>query len=250
METLDPHDMAWCRRLLPAPVVEIMKEAGPALICAGGFIRSAVQNEVPADVDLFTTSRAAAEHWATKMAALAGLKQVKTDNAITLKGRELRFPVQIIHRWTFSKPSDVIESFDFTIARALFWWQPIADAPNLSRWFTQCDPRFYSDLAGKRLVYCSPQRNEDAGGSMLRILKFYPRGFRIPLDSLGAVMARLLAGVHQENAEFWRAWHDATVEAYRSKILTGVLREVDPNVDPDRIFHLSGGLPENETGGL
>ena len=43
-----------------------------------------------------------------------------------------------------------------------------------------CNIRFYPDLAARRLVYTSPLRNEDAGGSILRVLKFYQRGYRIP----------------------------------------------------------------------
>ncbi len=77
---------------------------------------------------------------------------------------------------------------------------------------------------------------EDAGGSLLRVLKFYQRGYRIPLDSMGAVLARLCKAVDwdlvkgQGTATSW--------EEQAAKVLTGLLREVDPNIDPDHIAHL------------
>ncbi|KKK50630.1 hypothetical protein LCGC14_3123090 [marine sediment metagenome] len=65
---------------------------------------------------------------------------------------------------------------------------------------------------------------------MLRVLKFYQRGYRIPLDSLGAVIARCVTGIDFEKI-------DSTEENY-AFVLTGLLREVDPLVDPEHISHL------------
>jgi hypothetical protein len=139
-----------------------------------------------------------------------------------------------------------MESFDFTIAMAGFWWNPTGEEETYiensevktrpaGRWDSICDEHFYEDLAAKRLRYTCPQRNEDAGGSMLRVLKFYQRGYRIPLDSLGAVISRLVMGVDQ-NAIVDGA--EETIERQWAKVLTGLLREVDPNVDPEHIAHL------------
>ena len=68
---------------------------------------------------------------------------------------------------------------------------------------------------------------------MLRVLKFYQRGYRIPLDSLGAVIARLCQAVNWGKIET----HGNT-EAQLGKVLTGLLREVDPNIDPLHESHL------------
>ena len=111
---------------------------------------------------------------------------------------------------------------DDTLKKFGIWW-------NGKEWESLIDDRFYSDLAGKRLVYCSPKRNEDAGGSFLRVLKFYQRGYRIPLDSMGAVIARLVGGVRMDQVNG---------EEQLAKVLTGLLREVDPNVDPTHEAHL------------
>jgi hypothetical protein len=96
------------------------------------------------------------------------------------------------------------------------------------------------------LVYLQPIRNEDAGGSMLRVLKFYQRGYRIPIDSLGQVISRLMTGVdisriHTEQKKFDK---DSEIpglvfdEQQLSKVVTGLLREVDPLIDPAHVSHL------------
>ena len=84
-------------------------------------------------------------------------------------------------------------------------------------------------MAAKRLVYLSPVRSEDAGGSILRVLKFYKRGYNIPLDSLAAVIGRLNSGVDH------RATHGDP--AQYEKVILGLLREVDPNTPMEGFPH-------------
>ena len=218
---LRDEDRKWCLRRLPKVVIATMEKAGPSLVVAGGFIRSCIANEPVNDIDLFSTSVDAAKAWASVIAG-GEYKVHETENAFTIR---MKMPVQIIHRWVFDEPEKVIPSFDFTIARSAIWHQA-------SSWMGLCDERFYCDLAAKRLVYCSPVRNEDAGGSLLRVLKFYQRGYRIPLDSMGAVIARLMKGVDLEQINI----HN---EDDVAKIVTGLLHEVDPNIDPEHNSHLS-----------
>lgn len=239
---LTNEDRKYCLRHVPKNVLAAMREAGPDLVLAGGLIRSVIANERINDIDLFVRSKEAARVWIDKLAN--GAKVHETDNAFSVHLR--RMFVQIIHRWTYDTPESIVPSFDFTVARAAIWF-------NGSGWTSLCDDRFYIDLAARRLVYCCPDRNEDAGGSLLRVLKFYQRGYRIPLDSLGAVLARLLKGVDQESPVFWCGHNkrdegrlpEVEIEAYRAKIVTGLLREVDPNVDPEHASHLSS-LETNE----
>ena len=108
----------------------------------------------------------------------------------------------------------------------------------------ESDPRFYEDLAAKRLRYTSPQRNEDAGGSMLRVLKFYQRGYRIPLNCLGAVVSRLVKGIDFDAVS---GGTEATREKQIAKVISGLLREVDPNVDPEHIAHLPSIEDDDDT---
>lgn len=230
MSHLSWHDLQWCLRRAPRPVLDLMKEQGPKLMVAGGFIRSCVAGETVNDIDLFAPSRELAEQFARTLAGESRIHE--SGNAYTVTN--CRVAVQIIHRWTFDDPATMLDSFDFTIAKAAFWW----DGEN---WRSLCDPRFYQDLAAKRLVYTNPQRNEDAGGSLLRVLKFYQRGYRIPLDSLGAVIARLSSGVDDERMNAARSLNPDRVlthEQLTAKVITGLLREVDPAIDPSHAAHL------------
>jgi hypothetical protein len=96
----------------------------------------------------------------------------------------------------------------------------------LQEWRSVASERFYPDIAGE----------EAAGGSMLRVLKFYQRGYRIPLDSLGAVITRLVDGVDFEKVFGVKSVEIATLHFER--IITSLLQEVDPMIDPDHIAHL------------
>lgn len=221
MISLPRDDLKWCLNRLPKDVLELMQKEGDNVVLAGGYIRARITGEKPSDIDMFTKTAESAELYARRLAG-DHKKLIETDNAYSVVSKGLM--VQFIKKWVYEKPSDILESFDFTIARAGIWF---AD----KEWHGLCDNRYYIDLAAKRLVYCSPKRIEEVGGSMLRVLKFYQRGYRIPLDSLGGVIARVMTGIDFEMI-------DAQSEEDWKYIITGLLREVDPQTDPTHIAHL------------
>lgn len=216
-----------------------MQARPKTLFLAGGFIRSVIAQEQVNDVDLFITSVDQAHPLALELSQNDPRKIHKTENAFTIKEK---LPVQIIFRWVFDNPQQCMESFDFTIAKTAVFWDGLG-------WQGICSDTFYEDLAAKRLIYTSPIRNEDAGGSMLRLLKFYQRGYRIPLGSLGALMARMLSGVKQVNFDKRSIIEPREWEAQMGQVLTGLLREVDPAIDPKHLSHLSDldDKPSTET---
>jgi hypothetical protein len=220
---LSETDLLHCVHRLPDEVKAAVHTQKRRLVIAGGFIRSVIAGEKISDVDLFVDQRARAQAVAVQIAGPEG-RVSETQNALTIAGR---IPVQIITRWTFDSPQAVVASFDFTIARAAIWFDG-------KRWHSAVDTRYYADLAAKRLVYMCPIRNEDAGGSMLRVLKFYKRGYVIPVDSLGAVMARMSAALSPDALR----GRGASRERRIASELTALLHEVDPQVDPDHIAHL------------
>lgn len=222
MSELLAEDVAWIVRRLPDDVIEILKAARGGIFLAGGFVRACVANEKASDVDLFSETPLVAQMVADSLAKARGRKAYKTDNALTIGGP---LPVQFIHRWTFQSPKECVESFDFTIARAAVW----CDGAN---WLSCCDPDFYPDLAAKRLRYRSPVREEAPAGSLLRILKFYQRGYRIPLDSLADVLGRMFRGVEQS-----KLVENGGLE----RVLLGMLHEVDPLIDMSHASHLPAG---------
>lgn len=261
MRELSWHDLSFALKRSPRRVLELLKSRPGKVFVGGGFVRSVVAGESINDMDLFCGSEEEALECARFLLGLKEGEQTRkihrTENAYTVMG--LRLTVQIIHRWTYASPEQLMQSFDFTIAMAGFWWEPQKfellggalgpctttgpDGNVLGKWRSICDDRFYEDLAAKRLRYTSPVRNEDAGGSLLRVLKFYQRGYRIPLDCLGAVLARLVVGVDQRKL---LSGKEGTLEKQWAKVLSGLLREVDPNIDPAHIAHLPA-LEEEET---
>jgi hypothetical protein len=228
MRELDKKDLIWAVRRLPLVVKDLMELYPTRIVLGGGYLRAIVSGEKVNDLDLFTASPEDSRMFANLIADKVGRKLHETDNAYTI-----RLPngtcVQFIHRWSFYAPEDLLGSFDFTIACSAIW------ASHGKKWKSLADDNFYSDLAAKRLVYRSPIRNEDAGGSLLRVLKYYQRGYRIPLDSLGAVLARTVRDLDTYNEK------DLAVE------ITKLLVVVDPQVDPTHEAHLPADedFPDN-----
>jgi hypothetical protein len=226
---LNRHDLQWCLRRAPKQVLELMKAHPAQVMCAGGYVRSCISGEKINDMDLFCPTPELSLQFATELAK--GGKIYTTGNAHTVP-RKRGITIQFIHRWSYDAVADLLASFDFTIACGAFWYYG-------DSWRSLCHDRFYQDLAARRLIYTSPKRNEDAGGSMLRVLKFYQRGYRIPLDSMGAVIARLNEGVDKDrlNGLLCSGSVENREQAY-ARVVTGLLREVDPAIDPTHIAHL------------
>lgn len=235
---LNKSDLIFALRRLPKKFLEIIKKThwSGKIFIGGGFIRSVIQSEKINDVDVFVGSKEEAERLSLEIkATFNGVYLHTTDYAITLVGTNPT--VQIIHKWTYSKPEDVINNFDFTICNAVFWWDG-------KQYKSLCSETYYQDLASKRLVYTSPIRIEEAGGSTLRVLKYYMKGYRIPLDSMGAVLARLFMAVDFGKIDKFESKEDQ--EANVAKVLTGLLRTVDPMIDPTAEAHLPSQNQESE----
>jgi hypothetical protein len=268
MNKLTYHDLQFALVRCPRALLAIMKSAPIAkrIFVGGGFLRSVVAGDSINDIDVFVSNKEDAL-WLARSLAIrklhftqriehegtvtirplnfeeldkAQIKQVEravypTENAYTVTS--YKPAVQVIHRWTFAAGDLVAASFDFTCCAAAFWWGG-------NSWASYCDPRFYCDVAAKRLVYRSPVRNEDAGGSMLRVLKYYQKGYRIPLDSLAKVIARLCVGVDLDKLVVVRRPNSSgetqrvVPEVDFGIVIAGLLREVDPAIDPSHVAHL------------
>lgn len=219
-------DLKWCVNKLPRRLRDLMKENPNKIAVGGGYIRDRIAGVKPNDIDLFVTERDDAIRFAAALASETD-RVIKTKNAVTVAGPTI--PIQLIHRWTYEHPSEIAESFDFTIAMGVIWYG--------GAWRSSMHPDFYADLAARRLIYTSPDRNEDAGGSILRVLKFYQRGYRIPLQSLGAVVARLAQGVDNIGG---------MDEGQLAYVFSGLLREVDPSIDPEGLAYIPDDEPDED----
>jgi hypothetical protein len=208
MGKLNQRDVALCvSRLNPVLKDEMMNALNGVVVVAGGFVRSLVAGETVNDIDVFVTSDISVNVLTARMEK-AGFNTSSSSNAKTLVSGD-KIPVQIITRWMFGNTDkheelrkgddrdkvlaasmmlqDVINSFDFTVCQAGIICTP-------QGWMGICSDDFYEDLCAKRLVYTKPDRTEDAGGSMLRLLKYTSRGYRATLSSISAITARWLMG--------------------------------------------------------
>lgn len=231
METLSRTDLRFIVSRLPRDVrKELMTSNGLAI--AGGFIRETIAGEKPNDIDIFIfgqkdaeDSKRILEFVAQSTAMKRSSKVYKTGNAFSVFTSN-RMPIQFIHRWFYNTPEDILLSLDFTVCQAVVWFDRHDQATgNQGTWKSLCVESFYADLAARRLVYTHPCRDEEAGGSMLRVRKFIKRGYSIQCESLAGVVARLVSAVRGDTS---------TMEPmFLTKIICGLLREVDPMIAID-----------------
>ena len=226
---LNRYDLNWCVRRLPYSLRSTLEKYGAQIIVAGGYVRACILNEPINDIDLFVVDKDFAKQVALDMVQRDEKRLIITGNAITIRG--MKYPVQFITRWVYDSPDKILSSFDFTICQAAFWWNRMDESGG--KWMSSVSESFYQDLSAKRLIYTNPIREEEPGGSMLRVLKYYQRGYRITIDSFAAVITRLAAGVDYDD----RIIMDGKIcpDQYH-KIIRGLLHEVDPNIDPDHII--------------
>jgi hypothetical protein len=223
-------DVLYVLQSIPKDVRELVRRH--RLVIAGGFIRALIAREKARDLDLFGSNAATLRSAAQALAASRGSRLHETKNAITLIASG-RLYLQFITRWTYADAAAIgvdtgrvdverlLESFDFTVAQAGICW----DAER-KQWVGRVSDRFYQDLAARRLVYTRPVRDEEAGGSLMRVRKFLGRGYSIQIQSFARVIARLVMGL-----DFTRE----PTEEWLGKLLTGLLREVDPLVVVDGV---------------
>jgi len=209
---------------LPQDVRKMLMEQ--PLFCGGGFIRETIAGNPIQDIDLFGPNKdmlkIAADYLASKR---DGARVHTTENAITVLSAP-RLPIQFITRWLFEEAGSLVQSFDFTVCQAAVWYNR-----SINRWDSAISQGFYPDLAARRLTYTFPVREEEAGGSMLRVRKLLSRGYNIQAFALAGVIARvaLAARISPES--------DETAATYA---ISRKLVEVDP------LLLIDGFEPVNE----
>jgi hypothetical protein len=213
MQTLTNQDLQFVVRHIPKDVREQLMTL--PLYAAGGFIRETIAGGEVKDIDLFGETKEALAAFAETLAAKRQVLTHRTDNAITLLSPP-RMPVQYITRWVFSTAQPLVESFDFTVCQVAIWFDR-----DICVWRSMCSAGFYPDLAARRLVYTFPVCDEEAGGSMMRVLKFLSRGYNIQATSLAGVMARVAMKVRMDDLH-------GKDEQSMAIAMAGLLHEVDP----------------------
>lgn len=232
MNKLTKTDLQLCVSRIPKDIQSSMKEHN--LFLGGGFIRSTISREKVNDIDLFGASKEILNLAALYLSVQRKGRTHKTGNAITVLS-SVRTPAQFITKWLYHDPTKLCNDFDFTVCQAVIWFD---DSEKI--WKSCVSDTFYSDLAAHRLVYTFPKREEAAGGSILRVRKFLQRGYNIQAASFAGVISRLVTAVDKESILAKEG------ERGLAKVITGLLREVDPLVIIDGVE----AIDEHEIRGL
>lgn len=239
MADLLEDDLSYVVLRIPRDVRKLMREKGA--IVAGGYVRSQISREKPSDIDIFGPDMHTLEQWAKDLALERKGDMHTTDNAYTVLAPP-RLPVQFIHRWTYRPDKEitgptqqiyellnrVIKDFDFTIAQAAIGWLPGTEEEEKGQYVGLVSERYYADLAAKRLVYTEPKREEDPGGSMMRVRKFLAAGYRIGAKQLGLVISRLIQSIDFDQVRKAARNSDQEPDEMFKQVVIGLLREVDP----------------------
>jgi len=243
MNILTASDLNFVLSRCPRDIVKLLKQNAGELFLAGGFIRATISGDKVSDIDLFGTSKEKLLQIAKDLTLERKGRYFSTDNAITVLAPP-RFPVQFITRWVFpyeenhqhdgsSSAGKLIESFDFTVCQSVIWAEELTiDSPTEGKktkhvFHSLCSSHFYSDLAAKRLIYTFPQREEEAGGSLMRVIKFVKKGYNVQAPTLAGVMARIVCKISLDSRA--RLNSNGTLdEKWIAMVATGLLRQVDP----------------------
>ena len=170
----------------------ILKDHPNQLIVAGGLLRAVVEGEDPTDVDVFVRDRKAMSRAVMRLNDL-GWVPYTSPKAVTFRLAG-RLPVQLIDRWPFDSPLGLIATFDYTMSQAALWH----DGDDFR---SVASPFFYEEVETKTLTFASPNRSDRDGDAVLRLLKFYRRGYRISLAGLADVLGRLAAPRREDEHE-------------------------------------------------
>ena len=189
-EALDDEDLRRVIFALPDQVREALRRFPGEAVIAGGFIRATIAGENIHDIDLFVTSEKKA-------------KEVLDEVNIKFEKKELHdlsiidgVELQTIWRYAFKVPIDVPNDFDYTVCKAVVWFDK-ADKNNPSGYRGACHERFYRDLARRELVYCNEREHEQITG-FPRLLKYTSYGYTINAESLSEVIVKICCSLDFE----------------------------------------------------
>jgi hypothetical protein len=239
---LTKDDMARIVSQLPDKVERLMKKYPNMIRIGGGMPRSVLDDDDIKDIDVFVSAYLNPKRIALELMDASDEIRM-TENALTIVSDSRSIPpIQVIQRWQYNTIDQLLEAFDFTIAQIAFSYDDILG------FYGTCSEAFRDDLEAQRLTYLSPVRDEAPGGSLLRVLKFSRRGYRINVAEYAKVITRMLRDVDWE--EILRKYPQSSVpfDDEVCRIIESRLFEVDPNVletvQLDNVNNLSDGSPQ------
>ena len=230
---IHPDLVANITRQLPEDVTRLLQHIRSGICVAGGFCRDAFLGESPKDVDIFGTSQMIVEEaidwfgWNCKEYE-AG---VRTANSRTFKPRydhEVQ-PVQFVERCYYPTHAELIESFDWSVCQCAVYFtqEPHGDG----HFEAICTNAFGEDIQAGKLHYTAPERDEDPGASILRMVKLTHRGFKPTEDSIARAIGRFAAELVKQETHLDDAF---------DKDMAPVTKEIEYSRKAKRCFRSCG----------
>lgn len=188
--TLHPDFVSLAVNNLPDEIRGVLMKLGPGLCVAGGFVRDTLLGEEPKDIDLFGTGVKVVADAITVLEKLGYKRVSDTRNAVTFLSPEGP-KVQVIRRVYYPTHEALVDSFDFSICQTAVWWAG-------DRFVGYCTEAFSEDIVNGKARYTAPERDEDPGASVLRMVRFAGRGFEVPQEDIENCLARFYAKLAEE----------------------------------------------------
>lgn len=218
---------------IPQDVLSMLQDFGPRAVIGGGFIRTMGSQVIhwegraekaPKDLDIFMLS-------ADLHRFVHDLHGRRYSDApyygLDMRGESVSFhartagevPVQIIGMFSFNDPLEVMGKFDFSVARAVLWWDG-------SAWASAADPRWEGDIRRRCAWY---RHAPNPVGTLHRIPRYASLGYHLNPRCIARIAA--LAATQAEQwiaAEPFRADYSiaAAIEALSEDVISPPVREV------------------------
>jgi hypothetical protein len=197
---IHPDLTANITKQLPEDVKVLLQRFGSGLCVAGGFCRDSFLGDTPKDVDIFGTSEELVRDASNWFGWLNNDYEgaVDTANSRTFKPKydhEVQ-PVQFVTRTFYSTHEELIESFDWSVCQCAVYFSHLSE-----KFEGICTKAFGEDIQAGTLHYTAPERDEDPGASVLRMVKLTHRGFKPTEDSIARAIGRFAAELVKQPME-------------------------------------------------
>ena len=124
------------------------------------------------------------------MIILLILKNMK--GTTTFKFHDGRPSIQAIGNWFSDSPSNLLDKFDFTISQCALIYRN----PNYELILVDS---FFQDVASRELVYNA--NDESRGSSIMRVVKYAGKGYKISTEELSKVLEALYARAYPQERD-------------------------------------------------
>lgn len=160
-------------------------------ILAGGFIRDAINDDTPKDMDLFFQSERDQRDAMTTLLDGRWSFVEQKGSVLTLSCGQR--DVQLIH-WSFSNISDLVSQFDFTCCAVA-----LMRSPRKGTWVNHSAPSFKADTAARILkVHSLPKPVK----SLSRVARFMKRGWTVTPETLEQIAKAIRADAGDYHEEY------------------------------------------------